>query len=162
MTRFPTYLTIVILIGTFISACANQGLHHEISEKNALIIQADFPGHVMTGIAYSVRKDLDIYNIRPLIPMYDIKAAGESLAYNAQTWPAGTVFVSVVDPGVGTDRKSVVLKTSNGLFFVSPDNGSLSTPASQNGIEAVREIDESVNRRPGKDWSIHIIRQTRR
>lgn len=121
--------------------------------KNALLIQADFAGLVMTGVAYSVSKDLDIYNVRPLIPLYDIRAASASMAYNAQTWPAGTVFVSVVDPGVGTDRKSVVLRTDNDLYFVSPDNGSLSGPASAYGIKAVREIDESVNRIPGSEWS---------
>ena len=121
--------------------------------ENALVIQADFPGLVMTGVAYSVSKDLEIFNVRPLIPMYDISAASASLAYNAQTWPAGTVFVSVVDPGVGTDRKSVVLETKNGLFFVSPDNGSLSGPAKAYGIAGVREIDESVNRIPGSEWS---------
>ena len=37
-------------------------------DKNALLIQADFPGHVMTGVAYSVSKDLDVFNLRPLIP----------------------------------------------------------------------------------------------
>ncbi len=121
--------------------------------KNALLIQADFAGLVMTGVAYSVSKDLDVYNVRPLIPLYNIREASASMAYNAQTWPAGTVFVSVVDPGVGTDRKSVVLQTKNGLFFVSPDNGSLSGPAMQYGIEAVREIDETVNRIPGSEWS---------
>lgn len=121
--------------------------------KNALLIQADFAGLVMTGVAYSVSKDLDVYNVRPLIPLYNIREASASMAYNAQTWPAGTVFVSVVDPGVGTDRKSVVLQTKTGLFFVSPDNGSLSGPAKQYGIEAVREIDETVNRIPGSEWS---------
>jgi S-adenosylmethionine hydrolase len=123
------------------------------SGNGSLVIQADFPGLVMTGVAYSVSKELDIFNVRPLIPMYDIRAASASLAYNAQTWPAGTVFVSVVDPGVGTDRKSVVLKTKNGLFFVSPDNGSLSGPAKAYGIAGVREIDETVNRIPGSEWS---------
>ncbi len=122
-------------------------------QRNALLIQADFAGMVMTGVAYSVSQDLDIYNVRPLIPLYDIPAASASLAYNAQTWPGGTVFVSVVDPGVGTARKSVVLRTKNNLFFVSPDNGSLSGPAETYGIEAVREIDESVNRIPGSEWS---------
>ncbi|MBV1905188.1 MAG: SAM-dependent chlorinase/fluorinase [Pseudomonadales bacterium] len=122
-------------------------------ESNALILQADFSGVVMTGVAYSVSNALDIYNIRPLIPLYDIRAASASLAYNAQTWPAGSVFVSVVDPGVGTSRKSVVLKTNNGLYFVSPDNGSLSGPAKAYGVAAVREIDESVNRRPDTDWA---------
>jgi S-adenosylmethionine hydrolase len=60
--------------------------------------------------------------------------------------PKGTVFVSVVDPGVGTKRKSVVLKTKSGHYFVSPDNGSLTAVAEQLGVEAVREIDEAVNR----------------
>lgn len=123
------------------------------SRRGPLILQADFPGMVMAGVAYSVDPELDVFNVRPLIPLYDIAAASESLAYNAQTWPPGTVFVSVVDPGVGTDRKSVVLKTGNGLYFVSPDNGSLSGPAQTYGIAAVREIDETVNRIPGSDWS---------
>jgi len=153
MQRFTLFLTTTILVITTIPACAPQQNQVDTSDNNALVIQADFPGHVMTGVAYGVSNDLDIYNVRPLIPLYDIKSASDSLTYNAQTWPAGTVFVSVVDPGVGTDRKSVVLETSNGLFFVSPDNGSLSGPAARYGIRAVREIDESVNRRPGTDWS---------
>ena len=60
--------------------------------SSALVIQADFSGVVMAGVAYSVSRDLEIFNIRPLIPLYDITAASESLAYNAQSWPAGTVF----------------------------------------------------------------------
>ena len=153
MMRFTTFLTTTILINIVFPGYALAENHYNTSDKNALVIQADFAGQVMTGVAYSVSRDLDIYNVRPLIPLYDIRSASESLAYNAQTWPAGTVFVSVVDPGVGTKRKSVVLQTKNGLFFVSPDNGSLSDPAARYGIEAVREIDESVNRRQGSEWA---------
>lgn len=141
-------LTVVALMSSLSWAAGKSA-----TENNALVIQADFPGLVMTGVAYNVSKQLTIFNVRPLIPMYDIAAASASLAYNAQTWPAGTVFVSVVDPGVGTARKSVVLKTKNDLYFVSPDNGSLSGPAAAYGISAVREIDESVNRIPGSEWS---------
>ena len=131
-------------------ATANAG---DRETNGALFIQADFPGAVMTGVAYSIDSDLDIFNLRPLVPLYNIRAASESLAYNAQSWPSGTVFVSVVDPGVGTPRKSVVLKTKNNLYFVSPDNGSLSGPAEAYGVEAVREIDETVNRIEGSEWS---------
>ena len=148
----------IVLCAAIVLACSpsyNDGAaaNQTATDKNALVIQADFAGLVMTGVAYSVSKDLDVFNVRPLIPLYDINAASESLAYNAQTWPAGTVFVSVVDPGVGTERKSVVLKTKTGLYFVSPDNGSLFGPATEYGIDAVREIDESVNRIPGSEWS---------
>jgi S-adenosylmethionine hydrolase len=143
---------LIIAIG-FSNACLAWADNHSPAELNALVIQADFAGLVMTGVAYNVSRELDVFNVRPLIPLYDIAAASASLEYNAQTWPSGTVFVSVVDPGVGTARKSVVLKTSNGLYFVSPDNGSLSGPADAYGIDAVREIDEKVNRIPGSEWS---------
>ena len=147
---FPALFTTLLIVIFSSFSVADQKTD---TEKNALIIQADFAGLVMTGVAYTVSKDLDIFNVRPLINLYDISEASASLEYNAQTWPAGSVFVSVVDPGVGTKRKSVVLKTKNGLYFVSPDNGSLSGPASSYGIEAVREIDETVNRRKDTDWS---------
>lgn len=148
----------VLITATLVVGSANSfGAHHEAPKptcsKNALVIQADFEGLVMTGVAYSVCPELDVFNVRPLIPLYDIRAASDSLEYNAQTWPAGTVFVSVVDPGVGTPRKSVVLKTKNDLYFVSPDNGTLSGPVRAYGIEAVREIDESVNRRANTEWA---------
>jgi hypothetical protein len=53
----------------------------------------------------------------------------------------------VVDPGVGTDRKSIVLKTKSGHYFVSPDNGTLTLVSEQLGIAEVRQIDEAINRR---------------
>jgi len=154
VTRRQTLKTFMIFLpGVFALGCTPQSDNSQTAEKNALVIQADFAGLVMTGVAYSVSKELDVFNVRPLIPLYDIDAASASLAYNAQTWPKGTVFVSVVDPGVGTARKSVVLKTKNDLYFVSPDNGSLAGPAANYGIEAVREIDETVNRRADTGWS---------
>lgn len=61
--------------------------------------------------------------------------------------------MSVVDPGVGTNRKSVVLKTKNGQYFVSPDNGTLTLVAQTLGIDSVREIDEKANRLKGSEKS---------
>ena len=147
------HVRLITAIAAIVLAANTLAGHHEKSERNALIIQADFEGMVMAGVAKSVSKELEVFNVRPLIPLYDIRAASETLAYNAQTWPKGTVFVSVVDPGVGTARKSVVLETKNGLYFVSPDNGTLSGVADAYGISAVREIDETVNRRPNTEWA---------
>jgi S-adenosylmethionine hydrolase len=116
-----------------------------------LVLQSDFGVKdsavaSMKGVAVSVCRDLDIYDLTHDIPSYNIWEASLRLAEVAEYWPMGTVFVSVVDPGVGTARKSVVLKTKSGHYFVSPDNGSLTAVAELLGVEAVREIDEAVNR----------------
>jgi len=116
-----------------------------------LVLQSDFGVKdiavaSMKGVAVGVSRDLDIYDLTHEIPSFNIWEASLRLEQAAEYWPKGTVFVSVVDPGVGTARKSVVLKTKSGQYFVSPDNGSLTAVAERFGIEAVREIDEAVNR----------------
>lgn len=116
-----------------------------------LVLQSDFGDKdvavaSMKGVAVGVSRDLDIYDLTHEIPSFNIWEASLRLAQVAEYWPPGTVFVSVVDPGVGTERKSVVLKTQSGQYFVSPDNGSLTAVAELFGIAAVREIDEAVNR----------------
>ena len=116
-----------------------------------LVLQSDFGIRdaavaSMKGVAVGVSPDLDIYDLTHEVPAFNIWEASLRLAQVAGYWPKGTVFVSVVDPGVGTARKSVVLKTKSGQYFVSPDNGSLTAVAEEFGVEAVREIDEAVNR----------------
>lgn len=119
--------------------------------SDPLVLQSDFGVKdiavaSMKGVAVSVSRDLDIYDLTHEVPTFNIWEASLRLEQGAEYWPKGTVFVSVVDPGVGTARKSVVLKTKSGQYFVSPDNGSLTAVAERYGIEAVREIDEAVNR----------------
>lgn len=114
---------------------------------NALILQTDFSlkdGAVSTmkGVAFGVDHNLKIFDLTHEIPPYNIWEGAYRLYQTASYWPQGSVFVSVVDPGVGTDRKSVVLKTKNGQYFVSPDNGTLTLVAESLGIESVRQIDE--------------------
>ena len=105
----------------------------------------------MKGVAYSVSEDLLISDLSHENP--SIFEGAYRLYQTEQFWPEGTVFVAVVDPGVGTKRLSVVLKTRTGHYFVGPDNGLLSLVAERDGIEGLRQIDESVNRRPGSDDS---------
>jgi S-adenosylmethionine hydrolase len=126
--------------------------------ESPLVLQTDFglkDGAVgaMKGVAVGVSPRLAIYDLSHENTPYDIWEAAYRLKQAAPFWPAGTVFVSVIDPGVGTARKSVVLQTKTGLYFVSPDNGTLTLVAEDLGIAAVREIDESKNRRPGSERS---------
>ena len=124
--------------------------------RSPLVILTDFgtqDGAVsaMKGVAYTVSPDLLISDLSHENPSIFV---GAYRLYQAeQFWPAGTVFVTVVDPGVGTARRSVVLKTRTGHYFVGPDNGLLSLVAERDGVEGLRQIDERVNRRKGSDDS---------
>jgi S-adenosylmethionine hydrolase len=105
----------------------------------------------MKGVAYGVSPDLLISDLSHENP--SIFAGAYRLFQTEQFWPVGTVFVAVVDPGVGTERLSIVLKTKAGRYFVGPNNGLLSLVAERDGVEGLRQIDESINRRPGSEES---------
>jgi S-adenosylmethionine hydrolase len=120
--------------------------------KSPLILLTDFgtqDGAVsaMKGVAYSVSQELLISDLSHENP--SIFDGAYRLFQAEQFWPDHSVFVAVVDPGVGTKRLSVVLKTRTGHFFVGPNNGLLSLVAERDGIEGLREIDEKINRRQG-------------
>ena len=124
--------------------------------RTPLVLLTDFgtaDGAVaaMKGVAFSVSEDLVITDLSHENP--SIFAGAYRLYQAEQFWPQGTVFVAVVDPGVGTKRLSVVMKTRTGHYFVGPDNGLLSLVAERDGIEGLRQIDEKVNRRPGSEES---------
>lgn len=133
-------------------------LQPAFAQNKTVVFQSDFglkDGAVsaMKGVAMGVSPDLKLFDLTHEIPAYNIWEAAYRLEQTVMYWPAGTVFVSVVDPGVGTSRKSVVLKTKSGHFIVTPDNGTLTLVAESLGIESIRQIDEAVNRRKGSEKS---------
>ena len=122
------------------------------AQNGIVVFQTDFgtkDGAVsaMKGVATAVDASLKLYDLTHDIPAYNIWEAAYRLDQTVPYWPAGTVFVSVVDPGVGTERKSVVVKTKSGHYIVTPDNGTLTLIATSLGIDSIREIDEVTNRR---------------
>ena len=126
--------------------------------SSALVFQSDFglvDGAVaaMYGVALDVDKDLRIFNLTHDITPYNIWEASYRLYQSVEYWPEGTVFVSVVDPGVGSSRKSVVAKTTTGQYIVTPDNGTLTHINKYIGVVSVREIDESRQRRSNTEYS---------
>ncbi|GGY56880.1 SAM hydrolase/SAM-dependent halogenase family protein [Pseudoduganella albidiflava] len=126
----------------------------QAADKNALVLMTDFgtgDGAVsaMRGVAFGVDPALHVSDLTHEIPDYDIWLGAYRLYQTANYWPKGTVFVNVVDPGVGTPRKSVVLKTREGRYFVGPDNGLFTLIAERDGVAELREIDENVNRLAG-------------
>lgn len=126
--------------------------------NNLLVLQSDFglvDGAVsaMIGVALNESQELVIHNLTHDITPYHIFEASYRLFQTVDYWPEGTVFVSVVDPGVGSERKSVVAQTQKNQFIVTPDNGTLSFIKTHIGIKAVREISEINNRRKDTEHS---------
>jgi S-adenosylmethionine hydrolase len=91
---------------------------------------------VMIGIAPEAR----IMDITHQVTPFQIEEASRFLYGVTPYYPAGTVFLVVVDPGVGTSRKAVIVKSKKGQLFVVPDNGLVSAVIERDGLEGAREI----------------------
>lgn len=114
--------------------------------KPCLVFQSDFTykeGAVaaMYGVVKQVDPSLEIHDLTHEIPQFDIWSASFRLHQVMTFWPKGTIFVSVVDPGVGTTRKACVAVTKSGHLIVTPDNKTLTHVDHFIGLEKVIEID---------------------
>ncbi len=119
-------------------------------QKPAIVMQTDFGKDMavctMQGVCMMVDPTLRVFDNTHDIHCFDTYQASTALNFVVDFWPAGTVFVSVVDPGVGTSRRACVAKLSNGSYVVTPDNGSLTHLKQGIGITEVRIIDETKHR----------------
>ena len=127
-------------------------------QNNLLVLQSDFglvDGAVsaMVGVALEESPTLKIHHLTHDITPYNIFEGSYRLFQTVNYWPEGTTFVSVVDPGVGSKRKSVVAKTVQNQYIVTPNNGTLSFIKKHVGILAIREISEVENRRKNTENS---------
>jgi len=149
-------LAAAILVFSFVASAIQNGPVQ--AGTRGIVLQTDFglkDGAVaaMKGVIFSVDSRLPIFDLTHEIPPFDIWEGAYRLRQAVRYWPSETVFVSVVDPGVGTDRKSVVLRSKTGHYFVTPDNGTLTLIADELGIDAIRQIDEELNRLQGSALS---------
>jgi S-adenosylmethionine hydrolase len=91
---------------------------------------------VIAGIAPDARLTDITHQVTP----FQIEEAARFLAGVTPYYPAGTIFLVVVDPGVGTSRKAIVVKSKKGQYFVLPDNGILTPVIERDGLQSAREI----------------------
>lgn len=124
--------------------------------KPCIVWQTDFSLDwpfvaTMKGVCKQVDASLECVDSTHTIEKFNVLEASQQLNYVEPFWPKGTVFVSVVDPGVGTPRKASVALLKDGNYVVTPDNGTLTHMYYNIGIEAIREIDETKNRYQGTE-----------
>jgi S-adenosylmethionine hydrolase len=93
------------------------------------------------GAILAINSDIEVVDLCHNVKAFDVKQAALILK-GTTCFPSGTVFVSVIDPGVGTDRGAIAIKTKKGLYYIAPNNGLLTYVIKEQGIEAVYELDK--------------------
>lgn len=109
----------------------------------------------MKGVALHVDSGLSILDLTHEVKPFDIWEGAYRLLQTHSYWREGTVFVVVIDPGVGTNRKSLAARLDNGQIIVCPDNGLLTWL--EPNIESIREINETLHRLPGSSASYTFL-----
>ena len=102
---------------------------------------------ICKAVILGIAPDARIMDITHQVTPYSIEEGARFLAGVTPYYPSGTVFLVVVDPGVGTSRKAIVVKTKKGQYFVLPDNGLITPVIDRDGLDSAREITNT-------DWMI--------
>jgi S-adenosylmethionine hydrolase len=133
-----------------LAACANEATQLQESQKKSatrpsIVFMTDFgvandAVAICKAVMIAIAPDARIMDITHLVTPYQIGEASRLLQGVTPYYPAGTVFVIVVDPGVGTSRKAVIVQTKKGQYFVVPDNGLMTPIIDADGLEGAREI----------------------
>jgi S-adenosylmethionine hydrolase len=149
--RLLCFFAIVLLAVTGLASAA-QAQASQPKAPPTIVFMTDFGTvddsvAICKGVMYSIAPDLRIVDITHQVTPFSILEGARFLYGATPYYPAGTVFVVVVDPGVGSVRKAVVVKSKRGQYFVLPDNGLMTLVEDRDGIEATHEI-------TNRDWMI--------
>ncbi|MGA9592117.1 MAG: SAM-dependent chlorinase/fluorinase [Candidatus Acidiferrales bacterium] len=143
------FVLVLLSLAFVLTACGRRTGRQEqagnLSARPMIVFMTDFGTAndavaickaVMVGIVPNVR----IMDITHQVTPYSIEEGARFLSGVTPYYPSGTVFLVVVDPGVGTSRKAIIAKTKKGQYFVLPDNGLFTPVVDRDGLEGVREI----------------------
>jgi S-adenosylmethionine hydrolase len=130
------FIFICVLVSLWLISTASAGTVVFMSDFG----DTDDSVAICKGVMLRIDPDTQIIDITHKVTPYSILDGARYLAGTTPYFPAGTVFLVVVDPGVGSTRKPVVIKSKKGQYFVLPDNGLITMLENQDGIEAIREI----------------------
>lgn len=144
--RVFAFLAVCSSIG---AACSRQGSAPgaalAASPRPAIVFMTDFGTAndavaICRAVIYGIAPDVRITDITHQVTPYSIEEASRFLYGVTPYYPAGTVFLVVVDPGVGTSRKAIAVKSKKGQYFVLPDNGVITPVLDRDGLQEAREI----------------------
>jgi len=147
MLLFPVFLLAASLLGV---SCAKPPVPKDASVSGAvhhptIVFMTDFGTAndsvaICKAVILGIAPDVRIMDITHQVTPFSIEEAARFLYGVTPYYPPGTVFLAVVDPGVGTSRKAVIVKSKRGQFFVVPDNGLVTPVLDRDGFDSAREI----------------------
>jgi len=147
IVRHQAVIAALILILFALSAFAQPNATAESAQKYppTIVFMTDFgvvddSVAICRGVMYTIAPQARIFDLTHQVTPFSILDGARFLYGATPYYPAGSVFVVVVDPGVGSTRKAIVAKSKRGQYFVLPDNGLLTLLEQRDGIEAAREI----------------------
>jgi S-adenosylmethionine hydrolase len=153
MKLLPRFLTFLFLTFAFLfsSSCSFPFYHRAPASKEKTVSKKviallsdlgnkDFYVAALKGTIYSIYPDAVIVDITHQISPYNIKEGALTLYLAEREFPAGTIFVAAVDPGVGTSRRPIVVLSLDGKYFVGPDNGIFNFIYREVGVQRVYQI----------------------
>jgi S-adenosylmethionine hydrolase len=140
---------LVIAVALCLVACSRQpsapASAQASSARPAIVFMTDFGTAndavaICRGVIYGIAPDVRIMDITHQVTPFSIEEASRFLYGVTPYYPAGTVFLVVVDPGVGTSRKAIAVKSKKGQYFILPDNGVITPVLDRDGLAEAREI----------------------
>lgn len=109
----------------------------------------DFYVGALKGAIRSANASAEVFDATHQVKAFDVAEGAYTLSRLSSLWPAGTVFVAIVDPGVGTSRRGIAVRTNEGRVYVGPDNGLLTHVIDREGLAEARELSNPKYWRPG-------------
>ena len=142
-TRLGRHFLTVFLFITFLFSAIARGQVPQYPPT--IVFMTDFgvvddSVAICKGVMLQVMPAVRIVDLTHQVTPFSILDGARFLYGATPYYPAGTVFVVVVDPGVGTTRKAIVAKSKRGQFFVLPDNGLMTLVEQRDGLESARNI----------------------
>src|SRR5215470_8688691 len=147
--RLGPFVFAIVVFSLLAASCEKLAGRGATSQANSarptIVFMTDF-GTANDAVALckavilNIAPDARVMDITHQVTPYQIEEGARFLAAVSPYYPSGTVFLAVVDPGVGTSRKAVIVKTKKGQFFVLPDNGLITPVLDRDGLDSAHEI----------------------
>ena len=128
-----------------LAGCGTPPVPRSAPAPHTIVFMTDFGAAndavaICRAVMFSIAPDVRVTDITHQVTPFSIEEGARYLAGVTPYYPAGTVFLTVIDPGVGTSRKAVIVKSKKGQFFVLPDNGLVTPVLDRDGFDSAREI----------------------